>query len=143
MKARVLRKGHGGFGHKLTEQERSSSNRIPSPDLGRDFNYEGSVSAAVHLARARKYSSLIYSSLARLSRRKQINLQPGDISPLLRCVKATESSFLPANAGYRIIRHQNNSTLWWTSMIGWILARDRSINRVKKSSEGDPHVNGK
>lgn len=44
------RKGRGEFAHKLTEQERSSSNRIPSPDLGRDFNYEGSVSAAVHLA---------------------------------------------------------------------------------------------
>jgi len=44
------REGHGGFGCKLTEQERSSSNRVPSPDLGRDFNYEGSVSVAVHLA---------------------------------------------------------------------------------------------
>lgn len=42
-------KGHG-FARKLTEQERSLSNRVPSPDLGRDFNYEGSVSAAVHLA---------------------------------------------------------------------------------------------
>lgn len=45
-----MRKGRGGFADKLTEQKRSSSNRIPSPDLGRDFNYEGSVSAAVHLA---------------------------------------------------------------------------------------------
>lgn len=49
------RKGRGGFPRKLTEQERSSSNRIPSPDLGRDFNYEGSVSVAVHLARAQVF----------------------------------------------------------------------------------------
>lgn len=36
------------FGFYRREEERSS-NRVPSPDLGRDFNYEGSVSAAVHL----------------------------------------------------------------------------------------------
>lgn len=36
------------FGFYRREVERSS-NRVPSPDLGQDFNYEGSVSAAVHL----------------------------------------------------------------------------------------------
>ena len=36
------------FGFYRREEERLS-NRIPSLDLGRDFNYEGSVSAAVHL----------------------------------------------------------------------------------------------
>lgn len=45
---RVAEAKGSGFGLCRSQEERSS-NRVPSPDLGRDFNYEGSVSAAVHL----------------------------------------------------------------------------------------------
>lgn len=45
---RVSGRKDRGFRLHRTQEERSS-NRVPSPDLGRDFNYEGSVSAAVHL----------------------------------------------------------------------------------------------